>query len=95
LSPVFERTLQQLGEKLASDPAMQERWLHAIEKTLQQFLPLVRPRVASFIGGVVGGWDRRSLVQKLETRLMGDLQWVRINGTMVGFVLGALLALLP
>ena len=40
---------------------------------------------------VVGGWDTRTIVDRLELRVGKDLQYVRMNGTLVGFVAGGVL----
>jgi uncharacterized membrane-anchored protein YjiN (DUF445 family) len=40
---------------------------------------------------VVGNWDAATLTDRLELRVGKDLQFVRVNGTLVGFLLGAVL----
>jgi uncharacterized membrane-anchored protein YjiN (DUF445 family) len=40
---------------------------------------------------VVGGWDAKTIVERLELRVGKDLQYVRMNGTLVGFVVGGVL----
>ena len=58
-------------------------------------LPNARVRLAEFIAGVVSGWDTRQVTEKIELRVGRDLQYVRMNGTLVGFLAGgALFALL-
>ena len=58
-------------------------------------LPNARLRLADFIAGVVAGWDTRQVTEKIELRVGRDLQYVRMNGTLVGFLAGgALFALL-
>ena len=46
--------------------------------------------VADFVGTVVGGWDAATITDRLELRIGPDLQFVRINGTLVGFLVGGL-----
>ena len=36
------------------------------------------------------GWDSATITETLELRSGPDLQFVRINGTLVGFVVGGL-----
>jgi uncharacterized membrane-anchored protein YjiN (DUF445 family) len=44
---------------------------------------------------VVAGWDTAQVTEKIELRVGRDLQYVRMNGTLVGFLVGgALYALL-
>ena len=52
-------------------------------------------QLADFIAGVVRGWDTQQVTDKIELRVGRDLQYVRMNGTLVGFLVGgALFALL-
>jgi len=48
-----------------------------------------RPRIADFVSGVVLRWDGDDLADRLELQVGRELQWVRINGTILGALLGA------
>jgi hypothetical protein len=50
-----------------------------------------RAQLADFIAGVVRGWDTATVTEKIELRVGKDLQYVRINGTLVGFLVGGVL----
>jgi len=54
-------------------------------------LPEAQVRVSGFIAEVVAGWDDATVVEKLELRVGKDLQYVRVNGTLVGFLVGGVL----
>ena len=43
--------------------------------------------------GMVAGWDTPTLVDRLELRVGRDLQYVRVNGTVVGFLVGGVVYL--
>ncbi len=43
---------------------------------------------------MVKGWDAEQITEKIELRVGKDLQFVRINGTLVGFLAGGALYLL-
>jgi uncharacterized membrane-anchored protein YjiN (DUF445 family) len=47
-----------------------------------------RDEIARFISDVVARWDTRTLIQKLEWQVGSDLQYIRINGTLVGGLVG-------
>lgn len=47
--------------------------------------------MAEFIARVVSGWNAVEIAEKLELRVGKDLQFIRFNGTLVGFAVGALL----
>jgi uncharacterized membrane-anchored protein YjiN (DUF445 family) len=58
---------------------------------LVQLLPAAQANLSDFIAGVIGGWDAATLTDRLELRVGKDLQYVRVNGTLVGFLVGGLL----
>jgi uncharacterized membrane-anchored protein YjiN (DUF445 family) len=87
--------LGNLGTVLAEDPAARERLNRAAERVLLALLPNARAQLSDFIAGVVRNWDTATVTEKIELRVGKDLQYVRINGTLVGFLVGgALFALL-
>jgi uncharacterized membrane-anchored protein YjiN (DUF445 family) len=80
---------------LAEDPAARARLNRAAETVIASLLPAARAELSGFIAGVVGGWDTAEVTEKIELRVGRDLQYVRVNGTLVGFLAGgALFALL-
>ena len=47
-------------------------------------------RLSDFIAEVVANWDAATITDKLELHVGKDLQYVRVNGTLVGFLVGGL-----
>jgi uncharacterized membrane-anchored protein YjiN (DUF445 family) len=47
-----------------------------------------RHQIGAFVAEVVAAWDTRSIVDKLELQVGPDLQYIRINGTLVGGCVG-------
>jgi len=85
------RAMLRLGEKLRADPGMQS-WIN--EKILAAVKPLVeqhREKVGKFIAEQVRAWDERHMVRQLELNIGRDLQYIRINGTLVGGLVGLLI----
>ena len=41
-----------------------------------------------FVAEVVSGWDARAVTEKLELHVGKDLQYIRINGALVGGLVG-------
>ena len=87
---LLEGALANLGMLLASDPAARARVERAVAGVTGSLLPAAQAQLADFIADVVGNWDAAVLVEKLELRVGKDLQYVRINGTLVGFLIGGL-----
>jgi uncharacterized membrane-anchored protein YjiN (DUF445 family) len=88
---VLEGMFANLGTVLATDPAARARVQAAAETVMASMLPSAQVSVAEFIAKVVAGWDAETITEKLELRVGRDLQYVRINGTLVGFLVGGVL----
>ncbi len=87
---LLENAIRSLGDMLADDPAARARVQRAAERLVTRLLPAAQTEVAAFIGEVIGNWDTETLTDRLELRVGRDLQYVRMNGTLVGFLIGGL-----
>jgi uncharacterized membrane-anchored protein YjiN (DUF445 family) len=86
----LEAAVRNLGEMLLADPAAAARLQRAAEGIVAGLLPSAQARLSDFIADVVGKWNAAEITEKLELRVGPDLQYVRINGTLVGFIVGGL-----
>jgi uncharacterized membrane-anchored protein YjiN (DUF445 family) len=87
---VLEGALADLGRTLATDEAMRARVQRAAEAIVTGIMPMARLQLAEFIGDVIAHWDSATITDRLELRVGRDLQYVRVNGTLVGFLVGGL-----
>jgi uncharacterized membrane-anchored protein YjiN (DUF445 family) len=87
----FGEALRQLGATLQQDPRL--------KATINQFARrAVVGAVASYGSGIVAlvsdtirSWDARTITNRLENAVGRDLQYIRINGTLVGGLVGLLI----
>ncbi|MCC6718928.1 MAG: DUF445 domain-containing protein [Acetobacteraceae bacterium] len=86
----LEQALANLGTMLATDPGAHARLQATVQGMVGGMIPAGQVKIADFVADVVGGWDSRTITERLELRIGPDLQYVRINGTLVGFVVGGL-----
>jgi uncharacterized membrane-anchored protein YjiN (DUF445 family) len=80
-----------LGGRLCKDEAMQA-WVN--EQVLAVARPLCeehRERIGRFIADQVKAWDERYMVRQFELNIGADLQYIRINGTLIGGLAGLLI----
>jgi uncharacterized membrane-anchored protein YjiN (DUF445 family) len=92
---LLEGALVNAGTVLTTDPEARARLNRTAERVLAAVLPSARDRLSAFIAQVVAGWDTAQVTDKIELRVGRDLQYVRMNGTLVGFLVGgALFAIL-
>lgn len=93
-SSIRRRLIQlclRLGGALEADAAMR-RWIN--EQVLEVAPPLVeryRDGIGRYIAERVEAWNTAELVEQLERNIGKDLQFIRINGTLVGGLVGLLL----
>ena len=91
---VIEGALANLGSFLAADPTARAKLQRAAEGIIATLLPSAQSQLSDFIAEVVANWDTATITDKLELRVGRDLQFVRVNGTLVGFLVGGALFLL-
>lgn len=53
-----------------------------------------RDEIGAFVADVVARWDTETFVEKLELQVGKDLQYIRINGTLVGGLVGLIIFIL-
>ena len=53
-----------------------------------------RGQLGALIAEVVRGWDARTVTRRLELAIGSDLQYIRMNGTLVGACVGCALYLI-
>jgi uncharacterized membrane-anchored protein YjiN (DUF445 family) len=87
----IEHSLANLGTMLQTDEVVRARLQNATEGIVLSILPSAQASLAGFIGDVVANWDSATVVDRLELRVGRDLQFVRVNGTLVGFLVGGAL----
>jgi uncharacterized membrane-anchored protein YjiN (DUF445 family) len=50
-----------------------------------------RAEIGAFVTRVVEDWDATTLVNRMELTVGKDLQYIRINGTLVGGLVGVII----
>ncbi|MEX3949071.1 DUF445 domain-containing protein [Paraburkholderia sp. EG287B] len=83
--------LATLGKSVSEESAIQHKlnawWLELARELVVRY----RHRLSALITDVVKGWNAQEVSGKIEAEIGRDLQYVRINGTLVGGMVGVLL----
>ncbi|TAM39357.1 MAG: DUF445 domain-containing protein, partial [Burkholderiaceae bacterium] len=80
-----------LGQSLAHDASLRASLSQRLEDWVQTLAPEVSQFVAQHIRDTVQRWDAQEMSQLVELNIGRDLQHIRINGTLVGGLIGLLL----
>jgi uncharacterized membrane-anchored protein YjiN (DUF445 family) len=79
------------GARLSEDPALARRVDEAVEGGARYVSEQFHDEIAAMISGAIARWDGREAATRLELLLGPDLQFIRINGTVVGGLAGLLI----
>jgi uncharacterized membrane-anchored protein YjiN (DUF445 family) len=77
-----------LGRWLEEDPTRRARLNRTLRLWAMRAVLPRRAAIGGYIAEVVDRWDTRTLVDRLELLVGKDLQFIRINGTLVGGLVG-------
>jgi uncharacterized membrane-anchored protein YjiN (DUF445 family) len=76
---------------LRDDEALQRKLNGWLLRGVERLMIEHRHQISRLINDVVKSWDARHVSEKIELEIGKDLQYIRINGTLVGGTVGVLL----
>lgn len=88
------RSYQRFGERLVTEPELRGKVDEWLQRGVGYVVDNYRSEVSRLIASTVERWDGRETADKLELQVGRDLQFIRINGTVVGGLAGLLIHLL-
>ncbi|WSN71870.1 DUF445 domain-containing protein [Streptomyces sp. NBC_01361] len=81
-------SLLSLGSRMATDARLQDKVDGWVEGAATYVVTTYRKEITSLITDTVAGWDAEHTSKKIEAHIGRDLQFIRINGTVVGSLAG-------
>lgn len=91
LKKYVRKNMSELADNLQSDENLQHKIDHWIRVTAYKYILKNMHQAANLISSTVGNWEGRELSEKLELEVGKDLQFIRVNGTLVGGLVGLLI----
>ena len=88
---ISRRALGKAGAWLAQDTVAQERIDRLARVAVRRVLSPARVAIGDFVAQVVAGWDADDAARRLEAQVGRDLQYIRVNGALVGALAGLLI----
>lgn len=80
--------IAEVGERLTTDAALQHRVDTWVTDAAVFLVDRYRSDIASIITDTVERWDPAETTEKIELQVGRDLQYIRLNGTIVGALAG-------
>ncbi|THD38430.1 MAG: DUF445 domain-containing protein [Sphingomonas sp.] len=84
----FGEALRQLGTTLQQDPELAATINRFARRAAVGTAADYGDSIVRLVSETVRGWDARTVTQRLENAVGRDLQYIRINGTLVGGLVG-------
>lgn len=87
----FGEALRQLGTTLQDDPELAATINRFARRAAVGTAADYGDAIVRLVSETVRGWDARTITRRLENAVGRDLQYIRINGTLVGGLVGLVL----
>jgi uncharacterized membrane-anchored protein YjiN (DUF445 family) len=88
LAGQFGEALGQLGETLQKDPLLGATINRFVRRAVVGMAADYGDGIVRLVSETVRGWDAGTITRRLENAVGRDLQYIRINGTLVGGLVG-------
>jgi len=88
LAGKFGEALRQLGETLQKEPRLKAAINQFARRATVGVVASYGDGIVKLVSETVRGWDARTISDRLEGAVGRDLQYIRINGTLVGGLVG-------
>ncbi len=82
------QAMRDVGDRLRDDGSLRASLNEHLMSAASQLAASLRAGVTTHIAQTIKDWDDRQLVEELELSVGRDLQFIRINGTVVGGLAG-------
>jgi uncharacterized membrane-anchored protein YjiN (DUF445 family) len=83
--------LQSMGQSLENDPRMKQAINMFARRAVSGMAASYGGSIVKLVSETVRRWDAQTITNRLEATVGRDLQYIRINGTLVGGMVGLVL----
>jgi len=87
----FGETMRQLGETITSDPRLKATINGFARRAVAGAVAAYGDGIVRLVSDTVRGWRAETVTGRLEAAVGRDLQYIRVNGTLVGGLVGLII----
>jgi uncharacterized membrane-anchored protein YjiN (DUF445 family) len=91
LKNYLSKNLNEFSQNLKTDENLQNKIDHWVRVTAYKYILKNTHQAGNLISSTVGNWQGKELSEKLELEVGKDLQFIRVNGTLVGGLVGLII----
>jgi uncharacterized membrane-anchored protein YjiN (DUF445 family) len=85
---LVDEAFETIFVKLTTDSNLQQKINLWIADTIEGILNEHRPTIEDLLAETIKRWDEKDFTDKIESYVYNDLQYIRINGAVVGGLVG-------
>ncbi|QGG55515.1 DUF445 family protein [Paenibacillus sp. B01] len=86
--------MKAVRDRLAAEPELVRGWEDRLSSLLVQAIESNHYRIGLLVRDNLNKLDDKQLVDMLESKVGSDLQWIRVNGAVCGFLIGLVLTMI-
>ena len=83
--------LKSMGHSLEKDERIRGAINQFVRRAVAGMAASYGSSIVKLVSDTIRGWDAQTITDRLESAVGRDLQYIRINGTLVGGMVGVLL----
>jgi uncharacterized membrane-anchored protein YjiN (DUF445 family) len=91
LKKYLSKNLNEFSQNLKTNEGLQDKIDNWVRVTAYKYILRNTHQFGSLISSTVGNWQGKELSEKLELEVGKDLQFIRVNGTLVGGLVGLII----
>ncbi|KFF14081.1 DUF445 domain-containing protein [Chryseobacterium soli] len=91
LKKYLSNNLNEFSQNLKTDEKLQNKIDHWVRVTAYKYILKNTHQFGNLISSTVGNWKGKDLSEKMELEVGKDLQFIRVNGTIVGGLVGLII----
>lgn len=91
LKNYLSKNLNEFSQNLKTDENLQNKIDNWVRVTAYKYILKNTHQFGNLISSTVGNWQGKELSEKLELEVGKDLQFIRVNGTLVGGLVGLII----
>jgi uncharacterized membrane-anchored protein YjiN (DUF445 family) len=91
LKKYITKNLNEFSQNLKTDEKLQNKIDHWVRVTAYKYILKNTHQAGNLISSTVGNWEGKQLSEKMELEVGKDLQFIRVNGTLVGGLVGLII----
>lgn len=90
---LIAQAIRDFAQSLLDQPDLEQQLNQRLVVGMEAVLDQIRPAIVNYITRVIEDWDSEELVARMENEVGRDLQFIRINGAVLGAFVGGVLFL--